>query len=165
MMLLLLVVGAIKAQSVSPWVISSSGGYFQNANFSVSSTFAEMTLVETFGNANNFLTQGFQQPFALSTDVPAIPTPEVNKFKVYPNPNNGLFAVNYQLNETGQLGFKVYDLLGQQVYSRSISQSMGIHETSFSLSNLNSGIYFLETTFVPVSGKQIVTNQKINILR
>ena len=47
------------AQSLSPSVISSAGDFFSNASGSLSSTVAEMTMVETFSSTNNKLTQGF----------------------------------------------------------------------------------------------------------
>lgn len=50
-----------QAQSLSPTVVSSSGGYFTGAGTSLSWTLGEIA-TETFGNGNNILTQGFQQP-------------------------------------------------------------------------------------------------------
>src|SRR4051812_9015968 len=50
------------AQSLSPKVIASAGGYFTSANASLSWTLGE-TMGQTFTNGNNVLTQGFQQPY------------------------------------------------------------------------------------------------------
>jgi len=50
------------AQSLSPTVISSTGGFSSNANGSLSYTVGEMTMVQTFSAGGNILTQGFQQP-------------------------------------------------------------------------------------------------------
>ncbi|OQX82230.1 MAG: hypothetical protein B6D64_00925 [Bacteroidetes bacterium 4484_276] len=49
-------------QSVSPEVIATSGGYFENAEISLSWTLGE-TVTETFSSGNVTLTQGFQQPY------------------------------------------------------------------------------------------------------
>ncbi len=154
----------LHAQSVSPTVIASAGNYFSNSTFSLSWTLAEMTMVETFHSGSNFLTQGFQQPFLLNTDVPVVPSHQVNKFNLYPNPSNGQFSVNYQLSEPGQLTFKVFNLLGQQVYGKTISQGNGINQTDFNLSALPESLYFMETTFQGISGKQNSVNQKFNII-
>ncbi len=50
------------AQSLSPKVIASAGGYFASANASLSWTLGE-TMGQTFSNGGNTLTQGFQQPY------------------------------------------------------------------------------------------------------
>ena len=52
----------ISAQSLTPTVIASTGGFSSNANGSLSYTVGEMTMVQTFSANNNILTQGFQQP-------------------------------------------------------------------------------------------------------
>jgi hypothetical protein len=54
----------ISGQTLTPEVISSSGGYFENTNASVSWTLGE-TVTETFIGTNVNLTQGFQQPFGI----------------------------------------------------------------------------------------------------
>ena len=162
--LVLLIAGRFSAQSLAPSVIASAGNYFSNSQFSLSWTLAEMTMVETFNDGSNFLTQGFQQPFANTTGVPEIPVAQVNKFNLYPNPSNGQFQVNYQLTESGQLTFRVFNLLGQKVYENSMYQSAGTNLTNFNLSTLAESLYFLETTFQSASGKQLICNQKFNIM-
>ncbi len=44
-------------------VISTSGGYFENENISMSWTVGE-PVIETFAGADVILTQGFQQPYS-----------------------------------------------------------------------------------------------------
>ncbi|MBK8683873.1 MAG: hypothetical protein IPN26_02195 [Bacteroidetes bacterium] len=55
----------LKAQSLSPQVIASSGGYQSNAAGSLSFTIGE-TNTQTLSSANHILTQGFQQPFEIN---------------------------------------------------------------------------------------------------
>jgi hypothetical protein len=57
----LLFCSLLHAQSLSPKVIASAGGYFASANASLSWTLGE-PVTATFTNGNNMLTQGFQQP-------------------------------------------------------------------------------------------------------
>ena len=49
------------AQTLSPSVISSAGGYFNAANGSLSWTMGE-TVIQTLQSGSNMLTEGFQQP-------------------------------------------------------------------------------------------------------
>jgi hypothetical protein len=51
----------LNAQSLSPVVLASSGGYFESGTVSLSWTLGEMA-TETFSGSNIILTQGFQQP-------------------------------------------------------------------------------------------------------
>lgn len=58
------------AQSLSPQVIASSGGYFSNAAGSLSFTVGE-TVTPTVTGGGYTLTQGFQQPFDLTINLSA----------------------------------------------------------------------------------------------
>ena len=51
-----------KGQSLTPWVIGSSGGYADNQGNSLSWTLGELETATRYNNGN-FLTQGFQQPW------------------------------------------------------------------------------------------------------
>ena len=93
---------SMKAQTLSPTVISSSGGFYSAGNTTLSFTVAEMTMVQTFMQPNNMLTQGFQQPELISDTTGVIesikPSEEV---LIYPNPTNGQFNVSYYANIEG----------------------------------------------------------------
>ncbi|MFU8843753.1 MAG: hypothetical protein ACNA7V_08100 [Bacteroidales bacterium] len=65
--ILILIIGCffdISGQTLTPEVISSSGGYFESTNASVSWTLGE-TVTETFTGTSFILTQGFQQPLGI----------------------------------------------------------------------------------------------------
>ena len=160
--LLMLLGASVSAQSNLPWVLASAGDFSVNSTNSLSWTFGEMTMVETVSNSTNMLTQGFQQPFDFGSFV-YTPPAELNKFNAFPNPSDGNFKVNYQLGEAGKLTFKIYDVLGQMIYLKSVTQVRGINMTDINLA-VSQGMYFLESTFEGNSGKKIVSNQKINIV-
>lgn len=60
----------VHAQSLSPQVIATSGGYYSNAAGSLSFTVGE-TVTPTITSGGYTLTQGFQQPFDLTIDLTA----------------------------------------------------------------------------------------------
>ena len=62
--------GILNAQSLSPQVIASAGGYQSNATGSLSFTIGE-TNTQTLASATHMLTQGFQQPYKLTLNVKA----------------------------------------------------------------------------------------------
>jgi hypothetical protein len=160
--LLMFAVFQIKAQSVSPWVISSEGSYFSNANFSVSSTFGELTMVETFHNGD-YLTQGFQQPWSLATGINS-PIPGTNEVSVYPNPSNGNFTFSYNFPSSGTIAFRLFDMLGRSIDNSVGNFDKGFNMKEFNYSGLASGIYFLESDVTLSNGNSIKKTLKVNIL-
>ncbi|MBL7766825.1 MAG: hypothetical protein JNJ58_12065 [Chitinophagaceae bacterium] len=65
-----MIAGQIHAQSLSPQVIASCGGYQSNASGSLSFTSGEAN-TKTLTSANHMLTQGFQQPYKLILNLKA----------------------------------------------------------------------------------------------
>ena len=131
------------AQTLSPTVVSSSGGYFTSANASLSATVAEMTMVQTFSSTGNILTQGFQQPedFSVSIAENSFASGEV---LIYPNPTNGQFFVSFVSNEETENNVKLFNLVGQVVLTKYISIAKGLNTVKFDLSNYSQGVYLLE---------------------
>lgn len=60
----------------------------------------------------------------------------------YPNPFNPVTTISYRLKESGQVDFRVFNILGQEVYRFRGKQSAGEHKLVFDGSRLSSGIYF-----------------------
>jgi len=60
----------------------------------------------------------------------------------YPNPFNPQTTIRYQLKEAGKVSFRVFNLLGQEVYHFNAEQTAGTHKIVFDGSQLASGVYF-----------------------
>ncbi len=62
----------------------------------------------------------------------------------YPNPFNPSTTIQFSLPEAGDVTFRIYNLLGQEVKTvlNNVPQSAGTHSVVFSASELPSGIYF-----------------------
>jgi hypothetical protein len=77
------------------------------------------------------------------TEAEEIPT-EYSLSQNYPNPFNPSTTIQYSLPEAGDVTFRIYNLLGQEVKTvfDNVPQSAGIHRLVFSASELPSGIYF-----------------------
>ncbi len=153
-----------QAQSVSPSVLASTGSYFSNATFSLSSTFGEMTMVETFSGGNNFLTQGFQQPFQMSTGI-TNPIPDNGTFSIYPNPSDGNFLLTFHYATGGTSSFRMLNMLGQVVNNTTVKFDKGVNFQNFNLHSLANGIYFFEANYSFTDGKVLKNVSKINIAK
>jgi len=130
----------MQAQSLSPTVIASSGGYLSNSSGSLSATIAEMTMIETFHATASILTQGFQQPDDATS---SIDEPTLAEVSIYPNPTNGQFSLTINASANGSATVRIYDLLGQTVKQQEISISNGVNRLMFDIRGCSAGIYML----------------------
>jgi hypothetical protein len=160
---MMLFTGILRAQTLSPSVISSSGGFYTSANAMLSFTVAEMTMVQTFTSGGNILTQGFQQPEDLAVSVPETPVLS-GDIVIYPNPTNGQFTLSYTSYSSGENVIKMYNLVGQVVLTQSVLQSSGSNTVSFDISSFSQGIYMLELSTVNTKGEKNTTYSKINLV-
>lgn len=76
-------------------------------------------------------------------------------FKIYPNPTNGDLNIAIH-NYNGDLGIKVFDLKGREVYNQNV-YSFNV-EKSINLGNLSTGVYVLK-----LQGENLNYTQKIVI--
>jgi hypothetical protein len=154
---------SLKAQTLSPMVISSSGGFYVTGNNSLSFTVAEMTMVQTFIQPTNMLTQGFQQPEQLTTAIEEKESVQ-GEVVIYPNPSNGQFNISYNAITDDDYQVIIYNMVGQIVFSQTYAASFGLNTISFSLGKLGQGIYMLELSSVSLKEKQKTSIHKINLI-
>jgi hypothetical protein len=75
----------------------------------------------------------------LGTEIPKTYSLNQN----YPNPFNPTTVIKYALPVSGYVTLKIYDILGDEVYTLDNSyRKAGYYEASFDASNLASGVYF-----------------------
>jgi Secretion system C-terminal sorting domain len=107
--------------------------------------------------------EGIQDPIMISgttltnggspSDVlryqPILPT-EINekialesKVNIYPNPGNGLFNINISNLESGVYKLNVANILGENVYTNSVTATGNRLNSKMDISELNKGIYFV----------------------
>jgi hypothetical protein len=151
------------AQSLSPTAISSSGGYYSAGGNSLSYTVAEMTMVQTFIQPANMLTQGFQQPEQLTTGVSETEAVQ-GDIVVYPNPNSGQFNINYKAINHGEFQVKIFNMVGQIVFDQSFFADSGINAISLNIAEFGQGIYMLQLSSKDMNGKQKNSIHKINLV-
>lgn len=79
---------------------------------------------------------------------PAILEPEnlqkkLNSFDVRPNPNNGVFSLDFNVTNTDNYILTVSDASGKVVQQKKLSAFKGAYSTSINLSNQGKGVYFV----------------------
>ena len=80
-----------------------------------------------------------------------------DEFIIYPNPNNGIFQINYS-NFTDPQNLKIYNSLGQLVYQK-LLDNRDINSESLDLSHLYKGLYIIQIN----TTENIVKTQKLII--
>jgi len=133
----LLLSSYVQAQSVTPEVVATSGGYFTSANAQLSWTLGE-PVTETWSNVSSTLTQGFQQNSYSLTGIEEL---ENNVFiTAYPNPSTGLINIGISGNSHPYTQAVLVNASGQTVGQVSLT---GINRCSFDLTPFASGTYVL----------------------
>ena len=147
------------SQTLSPFVISSSGNYSLVGDTSLSSTTGESTMIQTFSSGSNILTQGFQQPNDLSVGIVG---PE-NYFAIlwYPNPSAGLLSLESDFPWAGRFSYRIIDAIGRVVYQAEAKVDRGRYKQIISLYSLADGLYHVETTLENETTNRIFTQVDI----
>ncbi len=153
----------LHAQSLTPFVISSSGAFFSNGAGMLSTTIGELTAVSTLSGGSNILTQGFQQAWDFGVFVPEIQENGF-AFQVYPNPGNGIFTIALNTDKNFKVSVRVFDVLGKTVYHESMYHSSGYATHEIDLTLMAEGVYLLELVNEDISSGKVVKNtQKITL--
>lgn len=139
-------------QSIKPDVITTSGNVDATSNNSVSWTIGEC-ITETFSDAGNKLTQGYQQGnYDVSTLVDN--TGNLIKIVLYPNPATDYVYLEIQLQDIFGSYFQLYDLNGRCL----INEKINSEKTEIWLGSYSSNAYILN---VYAANKKLLKSFKI----
>lgn len=92
------------------------------------------------GNGNNFYFDDFNIPGIASTQEE---WNMGNALRIYPNPNNGMFTVDMDLQEGGAGQFKLIDMTGKTVWQNELQLQNGTNAYPVETRGLKPGIYWL----------------------
>ena len=81
------------------------------------------------------------------TETSIIEIEIINELKVYPNPNEGVFAVSLNSLESGMGDIEMYNTLGQLVLNEKIQILSGSNHKSIRFQNPTSGVYLMLLKF------------------
>lgn len=152
-------------------VIASAGSYATftsgGSTYSNSYTVGELAAIETYSFTSSgntyYLTQGFQQPNGFYISVPEITAVKNSKVAVYPNPSSGVFYASYDLLTPAKVETRIYNIIGEVVFSNSDSKQYGQNNDRIDITALSQGIYLLEYRFITNKGEPSKVYQKINL--
>lgn len=135
------------SQSLSPEVVASSGGYYDNGTVSLSWTLGECA-IETYQAGNNILTQGFHQTKLTITEIDKAEDEDFN-FLVYPNPTNNFIYLESRGLDNNILFVELFDLNGKKILDKKIENNI----ETIDMSTYSSAHYILK--LVDNTGRKI----------
>ena len=131
---------SIFSQSITPEVFATSGDYFISGNSALSWTMGE-AIVETYPVSNNILSQGFQQPYYLTTRLSENLSGSIS-VTIYPNPSENYLTINFSSETLSPLTMEVFDLTGKLLLKKLLpSKTL---KSEIDISQLAAAIYFLK---------------------
>lgn len=84
------------------------------------------------------------------------------KLIVYPNPTSGQVTVKINFQESGNLEFRLFNSMGENIYSRQSDAKTGNELYNIDLKSFPTGVYFLEVIF---QGNSQETNAERNVIK
>jgi hypothetical protein len=129
--------------SYSQEVVCSGGEQFSNTEGSFTFTIGE-PVIETISNANNILTQGFQQNYEVILSTGS--TSYLSGTSVYPNPFIDMITINYSDAVLDNMSITLKELNGKIIMERKFPKTYASNTFDLILSDLSEGVYFLTIT-------------------
>lgn len=129
------------AQSLTPELISSEGGFLTSSSGSISYSIGE-PITETFAGTTHILTQGFQQPEIVSLAGIADQEKDAALY-LFPNPVKDQLMVNFIGLQFGRYVLRIFDSAGKEMERKDLLVG---NELMFpiSLAEYKNGMYFIE---------------------
>lgn len=87
-------------------------------------------------------------------------TNNISALKIYPNPSNGIFTLNYTMSGSDNVTISIINELGQQVYTEQRHANNGPVTEQLNVENLASGIYMLR-----IQTSKGIAVQKLSIMQ
>lgn len=133
----------LHAQSVGPATLNAMGNTAIIAGNEYDWSVGEMSLVSTFSGSSIIVTQGVLQPSEGSVGVP-VNGSLARQIQVFPNPATAVVNIQYTAQNTGVLSYKLMDMQGKLIASKSIDMQQGVATNQVNVSALANATYMLQ---------------------
>lgn len=71
----------------------------------------------------------------------------ISDVKIYPNPNNGIFKLDFLLNKSVSLIIRIHNTVGQLIYIENIQMNEGQFSKEINIQDYKNGIYYLQVLY------------------
>lgn len=142
----------------TPSVLSSSGGFNKNENFSISWTLGEIAIT-TLQGESMALTQGFQQAFVKGTGI--IKSETNWNISVYPNPVQNELNIQFDLHESKDFLLEIQDVTGRVIMQEIYANVYPGDLRTLNTSGFVSGVYFLRVLTIDYKQVKVISLRKL----
>jgi len=150
-------VGFLPAQTVTPVVISSDGGFSTNAQGSIAWTIGEPVSETYVSPGSSITTMGFHQPELIELETMIREQSDNMAILIYPNPVNESLQISFKGIQHDTYALVLSDALGKLIYQSAAVVSENSNLFQIRLNEIAAGNYFLTVT-----GKNFNKTVKIN---
>jgi hypothetical protein len=152
----------LQAQSLSPTVVSTAGGYASAGSVKLSYTIGEMSAVSTLKKGAYILTQGFEQADIDQTNALLAQEKDAqDALVVYPNPATNFFYIGYTTPEMGLIKISLYDDKGALVADLNQSKVDGTnHVDKIDCTALAAGTYHITVEYLSAAGIHLYSKER-----
>jgi len=160
--------GSVKGQAVTPQVINSTGGGFNNSSYIIEWSVGEMAVVTPMyappGNVGYVFSNGFLQPFAVFPRQ-AEKNFNAGDVQIHPNPTRGKTTVQFQVFDQGRMKLFLYDANGQALSSMEFTNTGAPYTQQLDMSGYTNGTYLLHVTLTAGTDPVQVTKGIYKIIK
>ena len=154
----------IRAQSIGPSTLNSSGGSGPIGSYEFDWSVGEMSLVSTFSSSSIVVTQGVLQPLdAWPLDIGN--SALLTQLKVFPNPAESIVNIQYSVQAAGSMTYRLMDVSGKTLESGSENVKQGTLNKQLNISSLACASYMLEVIVSREDGTNESTSFKIQKIK
>ena len=113
------------------------------------------------GEADTGTIESWSLNICSSEEVIGIDKYAFKNFKVFPNPSDGVFKVEFTSKELGDTEIQIFDLLGRKVFKKSFKNNQTSFSESIDLKHISSGFYLLKVQRgKSISSKKVRINKR-----
>lgn len=150
--------GFLQAQTVTPTVIGSDGGFSTSGQGSIAWTIGEPISETYVSSGNTITTMGFHQPEkVINLETMIREQSQSEALLVFPNPVRETLQVDFKGIPTGTYKMVLVDAIGKRIYESQAVVTENAKRFEIKLNEIAAGNYFLT-----LSGKDFEKTVKIN---
>ena len=135
-------------QSVKPFNINMGGGAFSSPQNNYSWSIGEPIAGYTFNSTNNLTIGLMQSNIDIVTSI--LDNGQFvfgNQITIAPNPSFGDIQVRFSMNESGKVKMLIFNSISTLLQNQDLGFVQSNQTKKISISNLNSGTYFMKIVF------------------
>ena len=139
---------------IVPAILNTAGGTYDNPSsyYRYEWSFGELLLIQTFApsDSSEIVTQGVLQPCTDKIGLSLFTVLfEASDYKLFPNPTQGKFEVDFFVRTPGQMSLQLINSVGQILSTKSYHYDGCCRIELFDISKYPNGVYFVVADMRP----------------